>query len=242
MHMNGYTRVLATRQAGVVMLAVSGVTGLTVSLSFSRPDIDNDVIATAARIGGHPMPDSEITREKLWLVEYERLKDEQKTRIGFRDNLVYATLASMAAVVAATLSAKGHANLLLLLPPVSTPLGWTFLINDEKVSAIGRYIREVLRPRLGGGAEDVLEWEIVHRTDARRRTRKLLQLAADLGLFSVPALAAIVVYWVNGPHTATFLTVSIVEVAIVAVLTVQLILYFDPRGATAPAPAGEPTA
>jgi hypothetical protein len=28
------------------------------------------------------------------------LKDEQKTRIGFRDDLIYATLGSMAGVVA----------------------------------------------------------------------------------------------------------------------------------------------
>ncbi|WP_203716078.1 hypothetical protein [Asanoa siamensis] len=173
------------------------------------------------------MADSEVSREQLWLVEYERLKDEQKTRIGFRDNLVYATLAAMAGVIAATLSAKGHANLLLLLPPVSTVLGWTYLVNDEKVSAIGRYVDDVLRPRLAKGAEDVFGWEVAHRADRRRRSRKLMQLAVDLGTFCAPALSAIVVYWVNGPWTAAFLAVSAVECAVVLALAVQIVGYAD---------------
>lgn len=28
-----------------------------------------------------------------------------------------------------------------MLPPVSVILGWTYLVNDEKISAIGRYVR-----------------------------------------------------------------------------------------------------
>ncbi|MGI5238409.1 hypothetical protein [Dactylosporangium sp. CA-139066] len=173
------------------------------------------------------MAEPEISREKLWLVEYERLKDEQKTRIGFRDNLVYATLASMAGVVAATLSAKGHANLLLLLPPVSVVLGWTYLVNDEKVSAIGRYIRDVLRPRLAAGADDVFGWEDAHRSDPRRPMRKRLQLVVDLGVFCLPALSALVVYWVNGPWAWPFVLLSIVEALVVGVLAIQLVAYTD---------------
>jgi hypothetical protein len=176
------------------------------------------------------MAESEITRERLWLVEYERLKDEQKTRIGFRDNLVYATLASMAGVVAATLAAKGHANLLLLLPPVCVVLGWTYLVNDEKVSAIGRYVRDVLRPKLADGAEDVFGWEDAHRTDPRRRLRKVLQLVVDLGVFCLPALSAIIVYWVNGPWTFPFIAVSLVETAAVVTLAIQLVAYTDLGG------------
>jgi hypothetical protein len=177
------------------------------------------------------MADPEVTAGKLLLVEYERLKDEQKTRIGFRDNLVYATLASMAGVIAASLSLKGHANILLLLPPVSTALGWTYLVNDEKISAISRYIRDGLGPRIAriarADTDAVFEWELVHRSDRRRRSRKILQLAADLGTFSVPALGALIVYWVNGPWRWPFVVVSLLELAIAIVLAIEVIRYAE---------------
>jgi hypothetical protein len=177
-----------------------------------------------------PEATGDITAGKLLLVEYERIKEEQKTRIGFRDNLVYATLASMAAVIAATLNSGGHTNLLLLLPPVSVVLGWTYLVNDEKVSAAGRYIRNEIAPRLEtiAGAElPVFGWETAHRMDSRRQVRKVLQLAVDLATFSVAPLAAVVIFWVYGPSTAPFVIVSLVEVAAVAVLGMQIVLYAE---------------
>lgn len=91
---------------------------------------------------------TDAARISLLVAEYERIKDEQKSRIGFRDNLIYVTLASMAGVIAAALQPRGHSGLLLLLPPASLVLGWTYLVNDEKISAIGRYIRTDLGPRL----------------------------------------------------------------------------------------------
>jgi hypothetical protein len=172
----------------------------------------------------------EITTGGLLRAEYEQLKQEQRGRIGVRDNLIYATLGSMAAVIAAALQAKGPANLLLLLPPVTIVLGWTYLVNDEKVSAIGRYIRADLAPRLAALTADgapVFGWESIHRTGPRRTSRKTLQLAVDLGTFCVPALAAIVVFWVNGPLTPAFLSVSIVEAAAVGLLTWQIFVHAD---------------
>lgn len=190
------------------------------------------------------MSEPDVTVSKLLLAEYERLKEEQKVRIGFRDNLIYATLASMAAVLTAALTAKGHANLLLLLPPVTTLLGWTYLVNDEKVSAIGRYIRDDIGVRLAAVVSaDVFGWEIAHRSDPRRRTRKVLQLVVDLGGFCAPALAAIVVYWVNGPLRWPFLVVSIAEAAVVGVLALEMIRYADLGvGASAPRPTPPPAA
>ncbi|MEU5692013.1 hypothetical protein [Actinosynnema sp. NPDC020468] len=176
------------------------------------------------------MAEGDITVAKLLTLEYERLKEEQKTRIGFRDNLVYATLASMAAVIAATLSARGQANLALLLPPVALLLGWTYLVNDEKISAAGRYIRTELAPRLAADlppGTPVFGWESFHRGDRRRRTRKVLQLAVDLGMFCVAPAAALVVFWASSPRSAAYLTISVVEGLAVLGLAVHLVLYAD---------------
>jgi hypothetical protein len=175
-----------------------------------------------------------VTTGKLLLVEYERLKDEQKTRIGFRDNLIYATLGSMAGVIAATLTPKGNLGLLLLLPPVCLVLGWTYLVNDEKVSAIGRYLRLTVAPRAAelAGAEGeeavaVFGWEVAHRSDPDRLLRKYAQLVIDVGTFCVPALAALVVFWVAGPLRGDLLAVSVVETLVIIALAVQMIRYAD---------------
>ncbi len=93
------------------------------------------------------MAEQDMGEGQLLLAEYQSVKDEQKARIGFRDNLLYVTLAVVAAVIAAAAQAR-QTSMLLALPPVCVVLGWTYLVNDEKISAIGRYVRGELTPRL----------------------------------------------------------------------------------------------
>jgi hypothetical protein len=178
----------------------------------------------------------DVTVGGLLVAEYQQVKGEQQARIGFRDNLLYATLASMAAVIAAVLQRDGQTALLLLLPPVSMLLGWTYLVNDEKISAIGRYVREELAPQLatltkgqkqGTGHVLVFGWEVAHRSDRRRLSRKWLQLAVDLTAFCVAPVAAVVVFWAAGPSRLPLVAVSAVELAAIGVLAVQIVLYAD---------------
>ncbi|MEU6388304.1 hypothetical protein [Streptomyces sp. NPDC046939] len=169
----------------------------------------------------------------LLLAEYEQVKQEQRARIGFRDNLIYATLGVMAAVIGSTLARGGHLEMLLLLPPLSVILGWTYLVNDEKISAAGRYIRDDLSPRLQEIAPDqavVFGWESAHRRDTHRRSRKRLQLAVDLLTFCGAPLAALVVYWLLGPTPWQLLLVSAAETAMVVGLSVQVVRYADLGG------------
>ncbi|UGY95289.1 hypothetical protein [Streptomyces gobiensis] len=175
------------------------------------------------------------------MAEYEVIKGEQRARIGFRDNLLYATLASMAAVIAVTLQANHRVELLLLLPPVSVLLGWTYLVNDEKISAIGRYVREELAPQLaalthGQNQVPVFGWEVAHRSDRRRMSRKWLQLAVDLLTFCASPAAAVVVYWAAGQVRAPLLVLSLVELAAIAVLGAQIVLYADLKSSRAAPP------
>jgi hypothetical protein len=170
--------------------------------------------------------------ETLLLAEYERIKEEQRSRIGFRDNLLYVTLATMAAIIAATLQSKHRVQLLLLLPPASSLLGWTYLVNDEKISAIGRYVREVLAPRLATltqAAPDVriFGWEAIHRDDSGRTLRKWLQLAADLLAFSVAPMIAIIVYWAAAPWHAYLFAASVAEAGAIIILGWQIVAYAD---------------
>ncbi|MEV2198026.1 hypothetical protein AB0I02_44670 [Streptomyces phaeochromogenes] len=174
------------------------------------------------------MPEQDVTAGQLLLVEYQSVKDEQKARIGFRDNLLYVTLAVVAAVAAASAQA-GQASMLLALPPVCVVLGWTYLVNDEKISAIGAYVRGDLAPRLADLAQiersAAFGWEAAHRADTRRTSRKAIQCGVDLLAFCVVPLAGLVVYWAGGQVGWGLLVLSALEALVVVGLAVQVVLY-----------------
>ncbi|MFD6534119.1 hypothetical protein [Streptomyces sp. NPDC060184] len=179
----------------------------------------------------------------LHLVEYQVIKEEQKARIGFRDNLLYVALAAVTAVVAA--AAQSEAPVLLLsLPPVCVVLGWTYLVNDEKISAIGTYIREELGPQLAALSQSgdrqvvVFGWEMAHRSDDRRKSRKLIQLLIDLAAFCLVPLAGLVAFWTTGEYDAGLLSVSVIEGLAITGLGVQMLLYARPSSWSPAAPSG----
>ncbi|WP_225834699.1 hypothetical protein [Streptomyces sp. NK08204] len=179
------------------------------------------------------MPERDVTVGQLLLTEYQTIKDEQKTRIGFRDNLLYVTLTVVAAVIAAAAQAE-RTEMLLALPPVCVVLGWTYLVNDQKISAIGAYVRGELGPRLAElvraeGAQ-VFQWEVAHRGDARRFSRKVVQCVVDLLAFCVVPLSALVVYWAGGEVSAGLGALSVLEAGSVVGLGVYIVQYALPFG------------
>lgn len=175
------------------------------------------------------MPEQDVTVGQLLLAEYESVKSEQRARIGFRDNLLYVTLAVVAAVIAATAQAE-RPSMLLALPPVCLVLGWTYLVNDEKISAIGLYVRDDLGPKLAELAAHTsgfatFGWEAYHRGDTRRRSRKRIQTVIDLTAFCAVPLAALVVFWVTGDAGGLLIALSVLEALAVAGLAAQVVWY-----------------
>ncbi|ROR42380.1 hypothetical protein [Kitasatospora cineracea] len=175
------------------------------------------------------MATEDVTESKLLLAEYDRIKEEQKARIGFRDNLLYFTLAASTAVLAITVQTK-RSQLLLVPPMICLVLGWTYLVNDEKISAIGRYIRDHLGPRLtelSDAPAPVFGWEAYHRSDVGRATRKRLQTAVDLFTYLVFPLANMIVFWNSASIHPPLLVVSIAETIALTVLAWQFLRYAE---------------
>ncbi|MET9395075.1 hypothetical protein ABZY20_32485 [Streptomyces sp. NPDC006624] len=171
----------------------------------------------------------DVTESRLLLVEYDRIKEEQKTRIGFRDNLLYFTLASATAVLAIAVPG-GQAPLLLAVPVICLVLGWTYLVNDEKISAVGCYIRDRLGPRLAelsGAPGAVFGWETYHRDDARRTTRKRLQTAVDLFTYVALPMICVIAFWCSPAVRPLLLTVSLAQTLALAVLGWQFLRYAE---------------
>ncbi|MEZ5672988.1 MAG: hypothetical protein R3E08_11670 [Thiotrichaceae bacterium] len=161
----------------------------------------NDPIATLDLLENQPpsRPAEEVL--KIYLIEYNNLKNEQIQRIGFRDNLLYAMLVAFGGVCSYVLSNDNYLNVLLILPSLCFILGWTYMVNDEKISAIGKYLRSDMRQKMSqlthAPVETLLSWEVVHRSDAKRKSRKRLQFAVDLLSFVGTGCLAIMIFAVK---------------------------------------------
>ncbi|WP_371630401.1 hypothetical protein OG892_25800 [Streptomyces sp. NBC_00341] len=167
----------------------------------------------------------DVTESKVLLAEYDRLKEEQKTRIGFRDNLLYFTLAAVTAVVAVTVH-SGQSQLLLSAPAICLILGWTYLVNDEKISAIGCYVRERLGPRLGeltSAHGAVFGWEVYHRNVAGRTVRKRFQTAVDLFTYLVLPMVCSTAFWCSPVVQPLLVLASLGQTLALAVLGWQFL-------------------
>lgn len=164
------------------------------------------------------------------LAEYDALKAEQTSRIALRDRLMYAALAALAATLALVIQPAGRPYLLLLLPLVCIVLGWTYFANDQKISAIGRYLGRHLASALvtsDGGVGGVLAWESVHRCDPLWRLDKFAQLAVDLLMFVVPSLLSTVLYWSAGGVRADLLVLSIIEALVTLGFAARVVVAAD---------------
>jgi hypothetical protein len=170
---------------------------------------------------------------EVYLKEYEKLKDEQTQRIGFRDNLLYVTLGVFGAIISFAFSNKTNYYALLVIPWGCLILGWNYLVNDEKISALGRYVRltlvEKIKEQTGyTDIESIFGWEIAHRSDKRRKRRKIEQLIIDEVTFVFSGVVALVAF----RFLATQLSLPIhifwwIELILLLILGVELVIYAD---------------
>ena len=148
--------------------------------------------------------------------------------------MIYVNLTAVGVAAAFAVSDVTRLHVLLVIPWVCFVLGWTYLVNDEKISAIGRYIRltlvDSLSSKLAIPENQLFGWEIAHRDDKRRKQRKLYQLLVDEITFCLSGLVAIGLFWFLFPIAGTlWFVVSIFESVLLIVLAYQMILYADLR-------------
>ena len=169
----------------------------------------------------------------IYLKEYDKLKSEQADRIGFRDNLIYVTIGVISGVLSFAFADAANTIALLIVPWAMLILGWTYLVNDDKISAMGRYIRLTLvdniKPMLGEAKlEALLGWEIAHRSDKRRGRRKIEQLTIDEITFVLPGLVAMLLYWLLTPAPPTAAIIAtLIEVPLMLFLGAEIAVYAD---------------
>lgn len=167
------------------------------------------------------------------MAEYGKLKDEQHKRIEFRDHMIYVTLGAIGAVFSFALENPEYNIALLVLPFLCIALGWTYLANDEKISAIGSYVKNSLVPKIeecGKGETFSLagNWEDYLKKDKSRRQRKWIQLFIDLSIFCLSGILSIVAFFVLKESLFTgYKVLMIFEILILIILAFQFIKYAD---------------
>ncbi|NEP03270.1 MAG: hypothetical protein F6K58_32460 [Symploca sp. SIO2E9] len=170
---------------------------------------------------------------EIFLKEYDKLKSEQAQRIGFRDNLLYVTLGLFGTVVSFAVSNPSNYYALLVIPWICLILGWTYVVNDEKISAIGRYIRHKLVDKVKEHTsytelETLFGWEIAHRSDKHRKRRKIEQLIIDEITFVVSGIVALSTFWLLVPQPTLGVTIlTWIELLLLIVLGVEIFIYAD---------------
>jgi hypothetical protein len=168
---------------------------------------------------------------EIALKEYEKLKDEQTQRIGFRDNMLYVTLAAIGGVISFALSANNPHSALLLIPWICIVLGWTYLVNDEKISSIGKYLRvklnERVRQQMGLSEQVLWGWEVAHRSDPRRVQRKVIQCIVDEIAFCLSGILSVIAYLSLDPISWPVLAFCIIEIIMLFALGIEIVIYAD---------------
>jgi hypothetical protein len=170
---------------------------------------------------------------EIYFKEYDKLKSEQTQRIGFRDNLLYVTLGLFGTIISLAVSNTANYYALLVIPWVCLILGWTYLINDEKITAIGRYVRYTLTEKVKEQTghtdiESIFGWETAHRSDNRRKRRKIEQLIIDEITFVLSGIIGVICFWLlvsNAPLAVNIL--ALIEILLLLVLGVEIFIYAD---------------
>ncbi|MDM8564037.1 hypothetical protein QUF74_00115 [Candidatus Halobeggiatoa sp. HSG11] len=191
----------------------------------------------------NPSIPRKIDEPKEWLLwihlnEYVKLKDEQVMRMRFRDNLLYVTLAAFGGILSYSITSPSHYHVFLVLPWVCLILGWTYLVNDEKISAIGRYIRYDMTDKLeklvnenliDEISEPLFGWETGHRSDNWRKIRKKTQLFIDEVTFCLSGLFSLLLFWDLWSKSWDYLLifVFIIEIILLCGLGIFIFKYAD---------------
>lgn len=126
------------------------------------------------------------------MFDFSELKSEQIERIKQRDSFVNLSIVSVGVMVSATFSGDTiRYPILLAVPWVSIAFGWSFILNDVKISRLALYFSQV-----SSGSRDEEDWE---NWRARQRSTWLenpvIGAFVQFLTFFCPGVAAIIVYF-----------------------------------------------
>jgi hypothetical protein len=128
------------------------------------------------------------------LAEFQALRAEIQLHLGSEARLVALNLTATAAISAAVIQYRASGLLLLIVPPLSMALGFSWLGHRIALYVLGAYVRDELWPFVQSRLRSPLpSWE--ERWCGRRGVlhNRLVLNASEPALFIAPAALALVV-------------------------------------------------
>ena len=164
----------------------------------------------------------------ICLAEYARLAAEQAARVQLRDNMVLGTIVGEATIVT-TVVQSASVYALLVMPAALYAVCHTYSNNDRIISLIGTYLGDLgaRLDRLTGSQDELLRWDRGFRHQPGRWARKIAQLIANLLLFFLPAVGAIVAVWMLSPASSLLFVGCVIETLLCAGIFVMLLARAD---------------
>ena len=169
--------------------------------------------------------------KELLILEYEKLKDEQRARITIRENLFYTALLVTGGIFSALLTIRGVDVGYLVLTPILFIISNAYYYNDEIISRINLYIRQDLGPQLAAASglppENVFQWESFTR-NTRRIRRRLYQFAANFLLYP-GASGASLTFFALRRHALTYTEqlAILISAMITGLMLIQVLHHAD---------------
>jgi hypothetical protein len=146
--------------------------------------------------------------------ERSALKTEQLERIKQRDNFLNLNIIAVGVVAAIAVQGQRQAAAWLVVPWVTLVLGWAYLSNDDKVTALGQHVRASLDPQTAERS-----WEVSEKGLLPPPVRRLADAVVFLLSFVIPTPVALAMYVASRPGTHTW-SPAVVAVVVFDVVTV----------------------
>lgn len=148
--------------------------------------------------------------------EHMTLKTEQLERIKQRDTFLNLNIVALGVFAAIAVQNQKQAAAWLVVPWLTAIIGWAYLSNDDKVTAIARHLTATVDTRTAA-----LSWEAGQKGLLPLWVRRLAEVVVFLLSFVLPTPVAIALYATAYPET-TWGPISLVVVIFEAIITACL--------------------
>jgi hypothetical protein len=144
---------------------------------------------------------------------FDFLKGEQLERIKQRDAFLNLNIVAVGIVAAIATEGPTRAAAWLAIPWVTVLLGWAYLSNDDKVTAISQHMRAALDP-----SSPLLAWESGPKGFLAPKLRRSAENVVFIVSFIAPTPVAIALYLSSQPSstpkTLAAIVVLVCEIAL----------------------------
>ncbi|WP_134129942.1 hypothetical protein [Kribbella pratensis] len=149
------------------------------------------------------------------------MKSEQLERIKQRDSFLNLNVVAIGLTASLAIQLEGRQHAWLLIPWITTILGWAYLSNDDKVTAIARHLEQN-----AGISESLGLWESSTKGLTPSALRRTAEIVVFLIAFVAPTPVSVALY-LSSSHADPIRPLSWILIGSGSLLTAGLALTYS---------------